>query len=176
MKKFLIPLLAAIALPTSVEAGIPQRVNPDKWIRISEAFMVDTEDVEVKKGKLRFYIQRNAIASDAGQKDTVAAYQGKLRINCDKFTALVQGKVNNGFGGSYVGNDWRALTNDHMGYDFANYFCYLTGSDGYTKESDEPEWVKKIINNIAIQKIERKEKSGNINCNSPVWKNKPRCN
>ena len=163
-------------MPTAVYAGIPQRVNPNKWIRINKAFMVDTEDIEIKKGKLRFYIQRNATDSDAGQKDYVAEYQGKLRINCDKFTALIQGKVNNGFGGIYVGNDWRALTTDHIGYDFANYFCYLTGSEGYTKESSEPEWVKKIINNIAIQKIERKEKLGNINCNSPVWKKKPICN
>ena len=30
--------------------------------------------------------------------------------------------------------------------------------------------------NIEIRKVEKKNKAGNVNCDSPVWKNKPRCN
>ena len=59
MKKFLIPFLAAFALPTGVIAGIPESKNPDKWVRINPNWKIDTEDVEVKKGKLRFFMERN---------------------------------------------------------------------------------------------------------------------
>ena len=59
MKKLLITLVAAFTLPTAVFSGIPQNKNPDKWVRINENWTIDTEDVEVKSGKLRFYMKRN---------------------------------------------------------------------------------------------------------------------
>ena len=58
-KRFLISLLAAITLPTAINAGIPQSKNVNKWMRVDPTLMVDTEDVDVKKGKLRFFIKRN---------------------------------------------------------------------------------------------------------------------
>ena len=177
MKRFLLPLLAALALPTAVNAGIPQSQSPDKWLRIHKNWKIDTEDVEVKSGKLRFYMERNATKDEfEGQTGYNRSYVGKVRVNCDKFTSLIQGKVYNGFGWYYAGNNWETITKDHVAYDLANYFCYLSGSEGYTRETYEPAWATKIINNVAADKIERKKKLGNINCDSPVWKNKPRCN
>ena len=93
-------------------------------------------------------------------------YTGKVRVNCDNFTAAIQVKNNKG---SYGSLDWKPITRKHIGYNLAKYFCFLTGSEGYTREINEPDWVKKIINNAGKQKL------GFINCDSPVWKNKPRC-
>ena len=176
-KRFLIHLLGTFALPTVVNAGIPQSQSPDKWVRINKNWKIDTKDVEIKSGKLRFYMERNATKDEfEGQTQYVMSYVGKVRVNCDKFSALIQGKVNSGLGSYYAGNDWNTITRDHVAYDLANYFCYLSGSEGYTRESNEPDWVTQIINNVEANKIERKKKLGNINCDSPVWKNKPRCN
>ena len=61
MRKLLITLLAALALPTAVHSGIPQSKNPSKWVKINKVFFIDTEDVEVKRGKLLFYMERRAL-------------------------------------------------------------------------------------------------------------------
>ena len=177
MKKLLITLVAAFTLPTAVFSGIPQNKNPEKWVRINENWTIDTEDVEVKSGKLRFYMKRNATKKDfEGPSQYIQTYTGKVRVNCDKFTAGIQVRFTNGFGGYYGPIDWNSITPEHVGYDLAKYFCFLTGSEGYTQELIEPYWVSKIIKSAETKKIERKEKLGNINCDSPVWKNKPRCN
>ena len=177
MKKFLIHLLAALALPTAVNSGIPESKSPDKWVRINENWMIDTEDVEVKSGKLRFYVQRNATKDEfEGPSQYVMSYIGKARIKCDKFQVGIQVKMNSALGGYYAAANWQSITPDHIGYQLSNYFCYLSGSEGYTRESYEPAWVTQIINNVEVNKIERKKKLGNINCDSPVWTNKPRCN
>ena len=60
--------------------------------------------------------------------------------------------------------------------EYANNFCFLNGIAGYTPEPNPQSWAKKIIDSNEIQKMENKNKLGNINCDSPVWKNKPRCN
>ena len=112
-------------------------------------------------------MERNTKKGDfAGPSNYIQDYKGKVRVNCDNFTAGIQVKNNKG---SYGSVDWNPITRKHIGYNLAKYFCFLTGSEGYTRETNEPEWVKKMIN-IASQK-----KSGSINCDSPVWKNKPRC-
>jgi len=175
-KRFLITLLAAIALPTAINAGIPQSKNVNKWMRVEPTLMVDTEDVEVKKGKLRFYIKRNSVPGEyAGPNALLREYTGKLRINCDKFTSGIQVLINNGWG-TYSTIKYSDIQPNEYAYKFANYFCFATGSDGYTREEIEPDWVTKIISNIEIREKEKKEKRGNINCDSPVWKKKPICN
>ena len=169
-RRFLITLLAALALPSALNAGIPQSQSPNKWARINKNWKIDTKDVEVTSGKLRFYMERNATKDEfEGQTQYIMSYVGKVRLNCDKFTSKIQVRVNNAFGGYYAAANWQSITPDHIGYELANYFCYLSGSEGYTRESNEPDWVTKIIN-IASEK-----KSGYINCDSPVYKNKPRC-
>ncbi len=167
MRKLLFPLLVVLALPNSVYSGIPQGKN-EKWAKITKNWSIDTENVQVKKGKLRFYIKRIGTRNEFKEHSNyLLTYTGKIRINCDNFTAGIQVKRNNG---TYNSVNWKPITRKHLGYNLAKYFCFLSGSEGYTREINEPNWVKKIINNSSIKK------SGNINCNSPVWKNKPRCN
>ena len=177
MKRFLILLLAALTLPTAIYPGIPDN-KLGKWVRINKNWMIDTEDVEVKKGKLRFYMLRNAAKGDfTGSTQFRNDYTAKVRINCDDFTAGIQAKVEGGLlGPSYGRSQKMKLFKEHVGYGLAKYFCFATGSEGYTREDTEPEWVVKIINNIEIRKIDKKNKLGNINCDSPVWKKKPICN
>ncbi len=47
MKHLLLPLLAAFALPTF--AGIPESKNIGKWMKVDQNWMIDTEDVDIKK-------------------------------------------------------------------------------------------------------------------------------
>ena len=177
MRKFLIPVLAALALPAGAIAGIPESKSPDKWVRINENWIIDTEDVEVKSGKLRFYMQRTATKDEfEGPSQYIASYIGKVRIKCDKFQVGIQVKLNSGLGSYYGPPNYEAITKNNIGYPLANYFCFATGEEGYTRELNEPDWVVKIIDNIKIQKIKKKNKAGNVNCDSPVWKSKPRCN
>ena len=174
MKRFLLPLIAALALPTAVNAGIPENKNSTKWVKISKTFKINTEDVEVKKGKLRFYVERTAYKEEIANSSGRYSWEGKIRINCDKFTAIIQEQ--DSFGWDYSLGGWREIKPNSLPHDLANYFCFATGAEGYTRELEEPEWVSKIIGNIEMKKIMKKKKIGNINCNSPVWKNKPRCN
>ena len=158
MRNFLIPVLAALALPAGAIAGIPESKSPDKWVRINENWIIDTEDVEVKSGKLRFYMQRTATKDEfEGPSQYIASYIGKVRIKCDKFQVGIQVKMNSALGGYYAAANWQSITPEQIGYSLANYFCYLSGSEGYTRESYEPAWVTQIINNVAANKIEKKK-------------------
>ena len=64
------------------------------------------------------------------------------------------------------------------GYKFADELCYLTGVEGYTKNEDNPEWVIKVVETVESKPFKKYSEQGSIkiNCDSPVWKNKPRCN
>ena len=70
------------------------------------------------------------------------------------------------------------ITPDSIGYPLADNLCYLTGVEGYTKNEVQPEWATKVINTIESKPIKKYVQQGavTINCDSPVWKNKPRCN
>ena len=57
MKRLLLPLLAAIALPTAVNAGIPQSKKPTKWVKINDNYSISTEDV--KGGENREKLKKN---------------------------------------------------------------------------------------------------------------------
>ena len=167
MRKLLLPFLSLFVLPNALYAGIPQ-TKTEKWIKINKNWSIDTEDVQVRNGKLRFYMKRIGTRNEFGEHSKyLLTFTGKVRINCDNFTASIQVKKNNG---TYTSVDWNPITRKHIGYNLSKYFCFLTGSEGYTREINEPDWVKKIIN------VGSKKKSGTINCDSPVWKNKPRCN
>ena len=166
MRKLLLPLLSLFVLPNALYAGIPQ-AKTEKWIKINKNWSIDTEDVHVKRGKLRFYMKRIGTRNEFGEHSKyLLTYTGKVRVDCDNFTAGIQVRQNKG---SYSSIEWNPITRKHIGYNLAKYFCFLTGSEGYTRESNEPDWVKKIINNAGEQKL------GFINCESPVWRNKPRC-
>ena len=54
----------------------------------------------------------------------------------------------------------------------------MTGIEGYTPNDNPPEWVKSVVKTIKSKPIKKNIQQGSvtINCDSPVWKNKPRCN
>ena len=54
----MLPLLAALALPTVGLAGIPEKFKgnqgSDKWVQISKNWTLNTEEVQLKRDKLIF--------------------------------------------------------------------------------------------------------------------------
>tara|TARA_B100000214_G_C23960882_1_gene625201 strand:+ start:525 stop:779 length:255 start_codon:yes stop_codon:yes gene_type:complete len=80
------------------------------------------------------------------------------------------------FDGSY-GNllgSFESIKPETLDFTLANYFCFLTGVEGYTREEREPAWATKIIKTVQTKPV-RKSNSGNINCDSPAWRNRPQC-
>ena len=67
MRRFLLtPLILAFSLPTALNAGIPNS-RDSKWMQIDPItasrsglgnWFIDTEDVEIKGSKLRFWVER----------------------------------------------------------------------------------------------------------------------
>ncbi len=142
MKRFLLPLLTTLTLP--LYAGIPESKQISKWMRIDKNFTIDTEDVDIKKSKLRFYVIRRATNDEfEGTTDVEREFTAKYRINCKTFTSKTQKRL---FDGSYGGllAQWQDIRPDTLNYTLANYFCFLTGEKGYTREVIEPIWAKKI--------------------------------
>ena len=142
MKRFLIPLLAALALP--LYAGIRESKKISKWMKIDNNWTIDTEDVDIKRSKLRFYVIRRATKDEIeGDTEIDREFTAKYRINCKSFTSKRQKRL---FDGSYGGllAQWQEIRPDTLNFTLANYFCFLTGEEGYTREEIEPIWAKKI--------------------------------
>ena len=141
MKRLLLPILAAFALPTF--AGIPESKNIGKWMKVDQNWMIDTEDVDIKKSKLRFYVSRKGTKDEfEGPTDFEKEFTAKLRINCSTFTSKMQKSMGSSYG-NLLG-PFNAIKPETLDFSLANYFCFLTGEEGYTREKDEPNWVKKI--------------------------------
>ena len=75
---FFAPLILALSSPAF--AGIPELLKLTKWIKINQVWMIDTEDVELKGSKFRFYVERRATKDEVGERDYLASYVGKLRL------------------------------------------------------------------------------------------------
>ena len=80
MSKFLIFLIGSLVLSEVAFAGIPQNKNSTKWVKISKTFKINTEDVEVKKGKLRFYVERTAYKEEIVNRFGRYSWEGKLKL------------------------------------------------------------------------------------------------
>ena len=171
MKRLLFPLLAALAFPTVGLAGIPQ-TQEEKWATIKwkdQEWLVDTEDVEVKGTKIRFYVQRRATPEENQAENR--GWRGKARIDCKNFKR--RGET---FSGSiYLAQRWEKITPAEFAYELANQFCFLTGVDGYTAEVSPPPWANKIIQMVNSKPIRKTPSGSNFNCDSQVWRNKPEC-
>ena len=183
MKRFLLPLLAALTLPSVVNAGVPEKFK-NKWMVIldneSSTWQMNTEDIEIKGEIIRFLVKRYVKEAD---KENSRGWEGKLRINCKKYTRRAElkgGATTLGgliLGGGYTKTPWADIKEQAPNL-LASNFCYLTGVEGYTAEPNPPESVKNSIKYIESKPIKKYSQQGsvNINCDSPVWKNKPRCN
>ena len=66
LRKLLLPLLTVLALPNAVYGGIPES-KTEKWITITKNWSIDTQDVQVKSSKLRFYMKRVGTRNEFGE-------------------------------------------------------------------------------------------------------------
>ena len=177
MKRFLIPLLAAFALTSYANAGIPNRFK-GKWMKWGSGkvstIYVDTEDIELKGNKLRFYVRRKLLPHITPNPNTLENWEGKARIDCENFTQKISVYVG-GLAG-YRSDPTTAIKKEFFTYKFAENFCFLTGVDGYTPEPNPSLLVQKIIKTIQSKSIKKNPRIRKVTCNSPVWKKKPRCN
>jgi len=156
----LAPLILALSSPAF--AGIPESLKPTKWMKINQAWMIDTEDVELKGSKFRFYVERRATKDEVGERDYIASYVGKLRLRCSDFSSKIEVRYENPpFGSYYQGGAWEKIRPDMMAYQLANYFCFLSGVEGYTREGEE-EYV-----GLGIQ-MSSDQKTGNIVINRVI--------
>ena len=72
------------------------------------------------------------------------------------------------------GEIYEEIKPSDIAYDLASNFCFLTGVEGYTREANEPEWATKVIKLVQSQPI-KKSNTANIDCDSPVYRNRPQC-
>ena len=77
---FLAPLILILSLP--VQAGIPSS-RQGKWMKASESknsgviWMIDTEDVELKRTKMRFWVERRQGLNEQTDGGLKASWTGK---------------------------------------------------------------------------------------------------
>ena len=176
MKRFLIPLIAALSLTTAVNAGLP--TSKETWISLDNEpdgpqYYVNAADSKISGSKITLGMTRQQGRNERSDGYYVMSWTGKVRVDCRKFKQTIIAKT----GGLLSSSRTSDITPGTIGYQIADNLCFLTGIDGYTKNAFTPYWATKIIETIE-SKPYKKATSGpiNINCDSPVWKNKPRCN
>ena len=170
MRKLLIALLAAFALPTAVNAGIP--TERDVWMEIElkpGIWRVNTSEAKATGSNITVLVSRQQEKNEASDGYYRMTWTGKLKVNCKTFKQTIVGGL---FGQT------AKIEPATIGYSLADNLCYLTGVEGYTPNENPPEWVNRVVKTIKSKPIKKYIDQGSvkINCNSAVWKNKPRCN
>ena len=112
-------------------------------------FMIDTEDVYIKREKLRFYVKSELKPTTIPDPDIMESWEGKLRINCKNFTKKKEISI----WGAYQEMPYSPIKSNEFSYVLAENFCFLTGVEGYTAEKNPPKWVEKIIRTIREKSI-----------------------
>ena len=173
MKRFLIPLLAFFAFPIAVYPGVPD--SKDTWRVVDEYYQVNVQDAEIKNGKIYIGMARTQGPNEVTAKMYVKTWNGKVKVDCEKFKYTITAKLP---GALLSKSSTYKITKTSLGYNLADNFCYLTGAEGFTPNENPPEWVNEVVKQIKSKPIKKIVKRGSIqiNCDSPVWKNKPRCN
>ena len=105
------------------------------------------------------------------------SYVGKITVKCSNFTAKTQGQLKDPLVGNYWswGESFEEIKPNDIAYDLASKFCFLTGVEGYTRDSEEPEWVKKVIKIVQSKPILKAYDRLNIDCDSTVWRTRAEC-
>ena len=175
MNKFLLPLLAAIALPTAVNAGIP--IERDVWMKIGlkpGIWKVNTSEAKAVGSSITVGVSRQQEKDESSDGFYLMSWSGKTKVNCKTFKQTLTVK---GLSLLPVSRTVK-IEPDTIGYSLADNLCYLTGVEGYTPNENPPEWVNRVVKTIESKPIKQYIQQGSvkINCDSPVWKNKPRCN
>lgn len=181
MNRCLTITAAAALLAAPVQAGVPSIHSGEnaKWMRIDSSWTVDTEDIEVRGGQIRFWIRRNPTGNEEMSTQYKTAWIGKVRVRCGDFHAKLQPRRTIYYYGAPVGHDysggyWEKIDQSHFSYHLASNFCYLTGSPGYTPEPIVHEWQRKITATIqAAPKKKARSKSNDPMCQDDPGM--PRC-
>ena len=175
MKSLLLPLLAAIALPTAVNANVDPKVAEMCMKAVDFKGCVETMSGE--PSNKRIIIDQGVSLTEGNSCPEGYAYVGGgtcQDVKCDFFTVVVhpilRGTGNWGCKGlnssKYLGSSTtRAFNNPDcpdrepkVGF---NSTCH--------EENYEKEKSKKLKN-------KGDKKSIKINCDSPVWRDRPQCN
>ena len=176
MRKSLIPLLAAIALPNAVFAGIPS--EKDTWVPINTfgkgKYQINTSDAKASGSKITVGVSRSQGENEQADGHYIMSWIGKVKVDCKKFKYTITARG----GAVFASSSTYKITPDGVGYPLADNLCFLTGVEGYTKNENTPDWALKVIKTIESKPIKKYIQQGSvtINCDSLVWKNKPRCN
>lgn len=120
-----ITLFGLLCLPAS--AGF---IDSGKWFWITKRFAIDTEDVEIKGGNMRFYYQ-----DELGSK--------KLRIRCNRKEYRTERYLGWDYG--WNASSWESLVEGTIFFEIASQLCFLTGTQGTYPEQNPPSWAEKII-------------------------------
>ena len=175
MKRLLLPLIAALVLPTAVNAGIP--LEKDTWVELESkrgSYQINTADAKVLGSKVTVGVSRTQGENEQSDGYYIMSWTGKIKVDCKKFKYTITAKA----GGLFSSSTTYKITKDKVGYQLADNLCYLTGVEGYTKNDTPPDWALKVIKTIESKPIKKYIKQGSvtINCDSPVWKKSERCN
>ena len=178
MKRILIPLFITIPLSQSVNAGIPSsrevwQVVPELNKR-GETYMVNVSEAKATSSYIKILGSRRAGKDETSDGKHLMSWTAKVKVNCKTFksTYTVSGHSLIPFSRT------KKIQPDTLGYVLADNLCYLTGVEGYTANENPSEWVKAVVKQIESKPFKKYIEQGSvkINCDSPVWKNKPRCN
>jgi len=173
MKLFFLTIIASLSFPNLAYGGVPE--SKDTWQIVDEYYQVNVKEAEVKNGKVILGMARTQGSQEVTVKMYVKTWNGKVKVDCKKFKYTITAKLP---GALLAKSSTYKITKDNLGYKLADNFCYLTGEEGYTPTINPPDWVKAAIKTIKSKPITKSLQQGSIsiNCDSPVWKNKPRCN
>ena len=130
-------------------------------------YQINTLEAKAKGSKIIVGIDRRMTPSEVTDGYTKLNWNGKVTVSCRKFKYTIKAAVG---GGTFTTSRTYKITMGDIGYVLADNLCYLTGVKGYTKNQSLPYWASETI-----KTIESKQQAVSINCDSPVWKNKPRC-
>ena len=86
MRKLLIPLLAAIALPTAVNAGIP--LEKDTWVELDSkrgSYQINTADAKASGQKVTVGVSRTQGENEQSDGYYIMSWTGKVKVDCKKF-------------------------------------------------------------------------------------------
>jgi len=179
---FLTPFCLLLMSP--LQAGIPSSLSATKWVKYDESLKINVEDTKVGKKTIIVPVSRTSPGNEQVESsDLLLNYTGRIIVNCSKFISRIDVLRDND-ALSYIsaptyyqlGLPTEIKTN-HYAYNIANYLCFLTGIEGYTREENEPLWATKIIKSVERSSDKKSFKHNKviINCDSPVWRNKPQC-
>ena len=159
-----------LLIANSAFCGVPasEEGASAKWIRVSEAWTIDTDDVDRDGDELRFWVRRTAVGNEEMSTQRNGTWTGKLRVRCGDFHARTEAQVNTGFGTDYSVGAWEKIDKSMFAWTLASNFCYLTGTPGFTPEPEEHEWQKKIANLLKNAKP-KQSKSKNVLCSNSMY-------